>query len=84
MNDIELAKSFVESLNCKCGEIHEEGNTSWFSIDFPRGLILKIEFNEDNKDRCFFVSELYEHVFLGTYSFDNMKNLILALNKSEI
>lgn len=84
MNKIELAKSFIESTNGKCGEIHEEGNTSWFSVDFPRGLTLKIEFNKDNEDEYFFVSELYEHVFLGTYVFDNLKNLILALNKSEV
>ena len=84
MNKIKLAKSFIESLNHKCGKIHEEGNTSWFSVDFPRGLTLQIEFNEDDKDECFFVSELYEHVFLGTYSFDNLKNLILALDKSEV
>lgn len=84
MNKIELGKSFIESLNYKCGEIHEEGNTSWFSVDFPRGLTLKIEFNKDNKDEDFFVSELYDHVFLGTYSFDNLKNLIIALDKSEV
>lgn len=83
-NNIKLAKSFIESLNCKCGEIYEEGNTSWFSVDFLRGLILKIEFNEDNKDECFFVSELYDHGFLGTYTFNNLKNLILALSKSEV
>ena len=84
MNKIELAKSFIESLNCKCGEIYEDGNASWFSVNFPRDLTLKIEFNEDDKDECFFVSELYDHVFLGTYSFDNLKNLILALDKSEV
>ena len=84
MDKIELAKSFIESVNYKCGKIHEDGNTSWFSIDFPRGLTLKIEYNEDNKDEDFFVSELYNHVFLGTYSFDNLKNLILALDKSEV
>lgn len=84
MNKIELAKSFIESLNYKCGEIYEEGNTSWFSVNFPRDLTLKIEFNEDDKDECFFVSELYEQVFLGAYSFDNLKNLIIALDKSEV
>lgn len=84
MNKIELAKSFIESVNCKCGEIHEEGNTFWFSVDFSRGLTLKIGFNEDDEDECFFVSELYELVFLGVYSFDNLKNLIIALNKSEV
>lgn len=84
MNKIKLAKSFIESWNCKCGEIHEEGNTSWFSVNFLRGLTLKIEFNEDDKDGYFFVSELYDHVFLGAYSFDNLKNLIIALNKSEV
>ena len=84
MNKLELAKFFIESLKYKCGEIHEEGNTSWFSVDFLRGLTLKIEFNKDDKDEFFFVSELYDHVFLGTYSFDNLKNLIFALNKSEV
>lgn len=84
MNKIELAKSFIESTNSKCGEIHEEGNTFWFSVNFLRGLSLKIEFNEDDKDEYFFVSELYDHEFLGAYTFDNLKNLILALNKSEV
>lgn len=37
-----------------------------------------------DEDECFFVSELYELVFLGVYSFDNLKNLIIALNKSEV
>ena len=67
MNKIELAKSFIESVNFP-----------------PRDLTLKIAFNKDNKDEDFFVSELYEHVFLGKYTFDNLKNLIIALDKAKV